>query len=315
MAAGTAGVQKSLDKIRGQVESGAFYEAQQMYKTVYHRYRARKSMPESYQVLQQGSIQQLRSKQVNCGIELAHLLIDAYKTDKVEANESSLTPLVEILRALPDLAQNGNNKAELEECSRFVMSAIKWAHKQGATQAVQQMHDIFAQWIMQVLGSNGLGKASMHFARGSDADAFADALCSCSSQAPSHEQDMFVSRAVFQTLACAHSSNKQRHLQHAQAVLEAWKQCQATTGAAAADSPLIHFTAFLLQALLRGSDDLLQLLRAKYAPSLERDPSFEAYLAKVEQVYFNIQPSFGGGGILGSLLKGLLEGESEDEDE
>jgi hypothetical protein len=272
-------------------------------------------MPEGYQVLQQGSIQQLRSKQVNCGIELANLLIDAYKTDKVQASEQSLSPLIEILRALPELCENGNSKAELEECNRFVMSAIKWAHKQGATQAVQQMHDIFAQWIMKAQGANGLGKASMHFARGSDAGAFVEALCSCSSQAPSHEQDMFVSRAVFQTLACAHSSNKERHLQHAQAVMEAWKQCHVTTGAAAADSPLIHFTSFLLQAVHRGSDDLVQLLRAKYAPSLERDPSFEAYLAKIEQVYFNVQPSFGGGGILGSLLKGLLEGESEDEDD
>lgn len=37
MASAAAGIQKSLDRINSQVASGAFYEAQQMYKTVYHR--------------------------------------------------------------------------------------------------------------------------------------------------------------------------------------------------------------------------------------------------------------------------------------
>lgn len=49
-----AGVQKTLGKIKGTVESGFFYEAQQMYKTVYHRYRARKQTEDSYHILQVG---------------------------------------------------------------------------------------------------------------------------------------------------------------------------------------------------------------------------------------------------------------------
>lgn len=40
-----------LDKIKGTIESGSFYEAQQMYKTVYYRYKARKQVQDSYQIL------------------------------------------------------------------------------------------------------------------------------------------------------------------------------------------------------------------------------------------------------------------------
>ena len=41
-----------LDKLRVSLDSHNFYEAQQMLKTVYHRYRARKQHVEAYQLLE-----------------------------------------------------------------------------------------------------------------------------------------------------------------------------------------------------------------------------------------------------------------------
>jgi hypothetical protein len=43
-----------LEKVARTVESGAFYEAQQMYKTIYHRQKARKQLEDSYQFLRVG---------------------------------------------------------------------------------------------------------------------------------------------------------------------------------------------------------------------------------------------------------------------
>lgn len=43
---------QALDKIKTTVESGSYYEAQQMYKTVYHRYRNKRQLKDSYQILQ-----------------------------------------------------------------------------------------------------------------------------------------------------------------------------------------------------------------------------------------------------------------------
>lgn len=45
---------QAVEKINAQVKAGNHYEAQQMYKTVYHRFHSRKQLPESYQVLQVG---------------------------------------------------------------------------------------------------------------------------------------------------------------------------------------------------------------------------------------------------------------------
>lgn len=42
---------QTLERIKGTVESGSYYEAQQMYKSVYHRHKARRQIQESYAVL------------------------------------------------------------------------------------------------------------------------------------------------------------------------------------------------------------------------------------------------------------------------
>jgi hypothetical protein len=41
-----------LDKLQRSLDAGQHYEAQQMLKTVYHRFRARKQLQEAYQLLQ-----------------------------------------------------------------------------------------------------------------------------------------------------------------------------------------------------------------------------------------------------------------------
>ena len=59
--------------------------------------------------------------------------------------------------------------AELEDVSRAVMAAIKWAHKGGADSAVEQLHDAFAEWTLSAYGWRQFGKAALHFSRGADA--------------------------------------------------------------------------------------------------------------------------------------------------
>jgi hypothetical protein len=115
---------------------------------------------------------------------------------------------------------------------------------------------------------------------------------------------------VLQTLACAHPATLGRQLAHADALLAACKR-RAWAGGPLPDTPLVHFAGFLLTALQQRSHRLVQLLRVKYAAALARDPSLEAYLARVEEVFFNVGGG-AGGGLLGGLLRGLFEGDEEE---
>jgi len=322
-AAPSAGVAKALQRVKVQVEAGAFYEAQQMYKTTYHRYHSRKQVEEAYQVLREGAVQQLRSGQITCGTELAGMLVDAYAEDKVPAAGAAVSSLCDIVRVMPSSSTASGatsssseadtvDEAAVDACSRFVTAAVKWAHRQGADTAVRQLHDLFAAHLMAAYGWRLLGRATMHYARGADADAFAAALAAAAATAPAGEQDLFVARAVLQTLACAHPSTLGRQLQHAGALLIACKRRTWAGGRTLPESPLVHFSTFLLTALLQRSHKLLQLLRAKYATALARDAALEVYLARVEELYFNVGGGAGGGGLLAGLLRGLLEGDEED---
>jgi hypothetical protein len=318
-AAPSAGVQKALQRVNAQVAAGAFYEAQQMYKTTYHRYHSRKQPAEAYEVLREGATQQLRSGQVTCGTELASMLVDAYNEDKVPAAGAAADSLCDIVRAMPSAPAGSSDSMEVDvdeaavdACSRFVTQAVKWLHRQGADADVRRVHDLFAAHLVAAYGWRLLGRASVHYARGADAGAFAAALAKCSAAAPPAERDLFVARAVLQTLACSHPATAGRQLGHAAAVLDA---CKAAAwpggGRGPADAPLVHFCGFLLTALQKRSVQLVQLLRAKYAASLGRDPALEAYLSRVEEVYLQVGGG-GGGGLLAGLLRGLLEGDEEE---
>lgn len=54
---------KPLQKLQLSLQAGQAYEGQQMIKTVYHRFRSRKKLVESYQVLEGAATQQLAAGQ------------------------------------------------------------------------------------------------------------------------------------------------------------------------------------------------------------------------------------------------------------
>jgi hypothetical protein len=162
-----------------------------------------------------------------------------------------------ILEALPQPLPDPESTSELEETSRFVMAALKWANKQGAAAAVQQIHDTYAAWIYAAFGWRQFSKAALHYSRGADAAAYASALAAAVSQAGQQEADLFVTRAVLQTLACAHAATKERQLKHAVDLLDACKQTVPQLG----DAPLIHFCGLLLQALALRKPSLVTLLQ------------------------------------------------------
>lgn len=62
--AGRATTDRVMYKMRANLGRGAFYEAQQMLKTVYYRYRSRRLYQESYDVVEDGACLQLKEGQV-----------------------------------------------------------------------------------------------------------------------------------------------------------------------------------------------------------------------------------------------------------
>ncbi|GFR50924.1 hypothetical protein Agub_g13243 [Astrephomene gubernaculifera] len=315
-------VAKTLARIRGSVEAGAYYEAQQMYKTSYHRSKARKQLSDAIQILQEGAVTQLSYGQTTCGVELGMLLVETYTSTDTPADEASVARLLAIIHAFPppsraggeaaagSAAGQGSAAAVVDECARLVATAVKWALKCGAAAGARSMHSAFAAYLWKSLGAEGFGRALQHFVRSDDAQTFAEALHSCAQSGPAAEVDLWLLRALLQVLAAASSpSSRAAQLAHARAVSRAFCQLSGPL-----DTPTSHFAELLLLALEHAGQSprahaMFQLARERYSDEvLRRDESLGPMLERVEVGFFNVRRGNGAlGGLLGDLFKSLTE--------
>eukprot|EP00803_Ostreobium_quekettii_P001917 evm.model.scf_2090.2 EVM.evm.TU.scf_2090.2 scf_2090:3159-6400(+) len=92
----------SLQGIKRVVDEGAHYEAQQMYKTVHHRYHTKGMLEDSYKILEEGAVLQLATGHLTCGVELGLMLIEAYEKDEVGLTEEACRRVDHMLDGLPE---------------------------------------------------------------------------------------------------------------------------------------------------------------------------------------------------------------------
>ncbi|GLC44822.1 hypothetical protein PLESTB_001210200 [Pleodorina starrii] len=329
-------VEKTLARIKDTVESGAYYEAQQMYKTSYHRCKARQQLDDAATILQEGAVTQLSHGQATCGVELGMLLVEAYMSAGTPAESDSVGRVLAILRAFPPpdrtAADAGQEKAAssaaasasvssrggvtapvVDEYARLVATAIKWASKSGAVLSARRIHSAFASYLWRSFGAEGIGRALLHFVRGEDAEEFAEALHSCAQQGPPGEVDLWLLRAVLQVLSAATSHSRMAQLAHARALYDAF-----VARSPPLDTPTAHFTELVLLALEHvalspRAHDMFVLARERYSDGvLRRDDCLGPLLERAEALYFNVRRGGGGmggalGGLLGDLFKTLTE--------
>ncbi|GLI61650.1 hypothetical protein VaNZ11_004074 [Volvox africanus] len=136
-------IEKTVARIKETVESGAYYEAQQMYKTSYHRCKARQQLLDAVTILQEGAITQLAHGQSTCGVELGLLLVEAYMSAAMPANADTVSRVLAIIRAFPlptstmagaflgqaAASSSSAQGAAVDEYARLVAAAVKWAYK------------------------------------------------------------------------------------------------------------------------------------------------------------------------------------------
>ncbi|KAG2492437.1 hypothetical protein HYH03_009380 [Edaphochlamys debaryana] len=295
-----------------------------MYKTAYHRAKARQNMEDALLILREGAVTQLAHGQITCGVELGMLLVETYTTASTPADEASVSRLLDIINAFPPPGQAAgaagsaaasaaasSSSPVVDECARFVAACVKWAQKAGAVVSSRRLHSAFASYLWKRFGPESLGRALQHFVRGDDAEGFAQALHACAAAGPRAEVDLWLLRALLQVLSAATSHSRMAQLAHARSTYDAFL---ARSGPI--DTPTARFTELTLLALEHlalspRAHDMLVLAREKYGDGvLRRDGSLAPMLERVETLYFNVRRGGAGGplgGLFGDLFKSLAE--------
>lgn len=336
MAKSTAGTNKMMVKLENSVKRGDFYEAQQMYKSVSARYLAQSKFAEAMDLLQAGACIQLQHGQVACGGELGLLLVDALSKSGTLVSAQSLARISSVFEAFlsKDSSRSTDGKASdeggggagekgeegeggkvekkkkkeeeernsqtLTQCVAFLKSAVKWSVEYGESERGDpSIHDMLASFLWN--STSDLESASRHFIMGSSVEKFFSAIRETMAEVYATEVDLVLVRAVLQYLAVG---NLKRGNELMDLCMEQRKKAQKEGQAGplmspALDSPLVHFTQFLLRTLERNALPLFRLLRERYSSSISRDPTFVDFLDEIAYKFYGVRKSGG----LGDIMK------------
>lgn len=293
------GVSRILNKLENSVKAGDYYEAHQMYRTLYFRYLGQKKYDELLDMMYEGAQLFLNHDQQGSGADLSILLIDVLeKSENTDVNKwvPKLTNLFsKISHSVP-------------ERDTFLVNAIRWS-KQDTELGHPLLHQIVAQVYWN---EKNYVQARHHYLRSYDGDGCARLLIEFQcAQGYSYEVDLFIAQTVLQYLCLSNTSTAtQTFTNYTQQHPGIRKQGPPYL------FPILNFIWFLLQAIESRKLAAFTVLCEQYQPSIKRDPCYVQYLDKIGQIFFGVKPpQRQNGGFLGNFIQNFLGGLDDDSDD
>ncbi|KAL4240916.1 Golgi to ER traffic protein 4 [Mactra antiquata] len=296
-----AGVQRVLAKCQKCIDSGNFYEAHQMYRTLYFRYSSAKKYNEAIELLHTGSKTLLQHQQIGSGSDLALLLVDVLSNGKVPVTDDTADKVVDLLRIMDNDCQDRH---------AYLNAALRWTIK--VEPQCKAGHPVLHKKCgMLFWQEKNYVQARYHYLHSSDGKNLATMLVEYHTTLgyPS-EVDLFIAQTVLQFLCLQNKDT-------AHVVFVSYtKQHPDVEEGPPYYRPLLNFIWFLLLALEGGKLAVFGVLCDKYQESINRDPSYKEYLDKIGQLFFGVPPprTQTQGGFFGNIIQSLLGGGDDDDD-
>lgn len=295
--AASRGVSRVLGKLNSSIAAKNFYEAHQMYRTLYFRYVSQGKYDELLELLYKGALVMLDNEQYSSGADLGLLIIQT-----LESAGSAVEDPEEWMKRLSELI--GKIKPNIVERETVMEKAIKWS---GTVSKSTTGHPLMHKLVAQIMYSeNNLVQARYHFALSKDGFSCAFLLIELSqAKGFGSEVDLFIAQLVLQMLC----------LKDPSAATEAFATyIKFHPRIARTDPPfalpLLNFLFFLLQAIGQTERKyvVFRTLCDMYKPSLDRDPSYEKYLRRIGAKYFGAKPQEQSRGfVFGDLLNQFFQ--------
>ncbi|XP_045497283.1 Golgi to ER traffic protein 4 homolog [Colias croceus] len=300
-ARGERGVSRVLDKLEASVNDGKFYEAHQMYRTLYFRYLSQKKYSDLLQLLYNGALILLQRDQQGSGADLSILLLDVLSKSETKPTEEWIEKIAKLFELI---------NASVPERDTFLINAVKWSMDDGKIG-----HPLLHKRIAQVYWrEKKYTSAHRHFLHSSDGATYATMLIELhTTKGLNSEIDMFIAQAVLQILCL-------RNKQMADDALNEYTKSHPNINAQGPPYilPLLNFLWFLLRAIEEKHVMKFQILRKWYAVSLRRDPNYSGYLDNIGRIWFGIerpQRNKNPNSMLGGLLKSMIGDVDSSDDE
>ncbi|XP_065162548.1 Golgi to ER traffic protein 4 homolog [Atheta coriaria] len=297
--ANARGVSRVLEKLENSVKNGKYYEAHQMYRTMYFRYLSQEKFTELMDMLYNGAILFLDHDQHISGADLGILLVQVL----TQANNKDYKTWIPKLCSI--FAKISTNTPERDT---FLGNAIRWSSA-NALQGHPQLHQNVAQIYWN---EKNYHQARYHYLHSKDGQGCAKLLIEFQmTQGYGSEVDLFIAQTVFQFLCMRNERT---------ANLTFASYTAAHPGIKRSGPPyllpLLNFLWFLLKAIESKKLATFVVLCQQYEVSIKRDPCYKQYLDKIGQIFFDVKPPpQHSNHFFGNFLQSFLGGLDDDSDD
>ncbi|XP_076647496.1 Golgi to ER traffic protein 4 homolog [Halictus rubicundus] len=295
------GVQRVLAKLEASINSKNFYEAHQMYRTLYSRYLRQNKHSELLRLLFTGSKILLEHEQYASGADLGILFVNVLRQSKTKPSSWYFEKITLLFSLMSPSSP---------ERDTFIQSALRWSitdkeYNTGHPDLHQKIAVTFWKEKNYIM-------AKQHFIHSEDGSGCAEMLIEYHvRRGYTNEVDLFIAQAVLQYLCLQNKAT-------AQEVFNSYtSQHPKINSGPPYLLPLLNFLFFLLKTIDSGKLAVFTVLCQQYQISLNRDPCYRQYLDKIGQLFFNIPlPRPRNQGLFGSLLQSFFNNvEDEDSDD
>lgn len=302
-----SGAERVLSKLRKSVEDGNYYEAHQMYRTLYFRYLGQERYGDLLKLLYDGSLLLFEHQQTSSGADLAKLFVEVLLKAKTKVEKDVVEKVADLMAKIPPTAP---------ERQAVLMLALNWSETQNPEtkkfEGHPQLHQAVANMYWR---ETNYHMARYHFIRSDDMKSFGSMLVEVQVELGFRSEiDLFITQAVLQLLCIRNSTV-------ASSLFDSYiEDHPLLSNGPPYKYPLLNFTWLLLLAIQSTKQSSYSVLCKHYQPSLKRDPTNKEYLDRIGQIYFGIPPPRGmsGQGMFGNLIQSLfnnLDGESDNDSE
>lgn len=298
------GVERVLSKLKTSLENGNYYEAHQMYRTLYFRYTSQGKHELLEGMLYDGATTFFTHQQTASAVDLAKLYVELLTTQGVPPVEQHFERISKLYSQIPD---------DNVDKPQYLASSLKWSNKDGDRGVGHpRLHQHIAYNLWQ---EKQYRQSTQHFLHSCDGEGCGHMLVEYHSQKGFKlEADIFIARAVLQYLCM------KKHLSAALAFHSYTSNHPKIKRGPPYTWPLLNFLWLLLLSIHNsGSLSLYTVLCEKYRLQIQRDPAYLEYLDKIGQAFFGVppparQPRSMFSGIFDQFMTAMNEEESSDDE-
>lgn len=299
------GVARVLAKLNTSLSKGNFYEAHQMYRTLYFRYVGQQKFAQVEDLLYEGAVQLFNHKQTASGADLAKLYVQVLEKREDRDKHVLEEAFQRVARLYSFIPIDSPDK------DAFMSHAMKWSSQVGketTSPGHPRLHQLLAYALWTI---RRYPESRQHFLHSVDGGGCAEMLVEYhEARGFQSEVDLFVAGTVLQLLCL------RKHIVAAVTLKVYTEKHPSIKRGPPYKHPLLNFVWMLLLAIEHKQSIMVySLLVEKYKPSLNRDPAYLEYLDKIGQHFFGVPAPQRPRGMFSGLFDSLFNVLNEDEDE